>query len=119
MSAVTYSSKCYTSVCVGCELLFQSVRRDQLTCSSACRVSAHRNGRLKAVRKLADDFKTQPELLQFAKATSLLRPDLDARIASGEADFDDIMPDLDLAFNQLIMRAARMTEGAANDDRLS
>jgi len=110
MTAVTLSSKCYVTVCVGCGLLHDVSRRDQLTCSPACRVRAHRDGSLKRLRRVAAEFKTSPELMQFASATELLRPDLAPAIMSGERNYEDIMPDLHSAYMALIMRLARASE---------
>ena len=94
MRPVTYSSKRYVTVCVGCECLFDTVRCDQMTCSPACRVRAHRNGSMARRRSLADFMQCDPAGIGFAGAMLILRPDLEARIMSGGAKFDDLMPDL-------------------------
>ncbi|NRP22390.1 hypothetical protein LPJGGPFB_05649 [Ensifer adhaerens] len=98
---VTYSRKRYISVCVGCDLLFETVRKDQVTCSGACRVKAHRNGALKALNAHAKAFKVPRCGIGFSRAIGLLRPDLRKQVASGEVDMIDIMPDLCDAFDEL------------------
>jgi hypothetical protein len=72
-------------VCLGCDLLFDSQRGDQLTCSAACRVRVHRNGR--ARRWFGDVLRAgipKEEIdLAFSlevKALRLLRSDLADRV---------------------------------------
>ncbi len=60
---VTVSSKRYIAVCRGCDLMFETSRKDQLTCSDACRVKAHRNGSLKALRDFCKAFDIEPHML--------------------------------------------------------
>jgi hypothetical protein len=60
---VTLNPKCYVFVCFGCDLLAISERSDALTCSTACRVRAHRTGRLKEVRSIAETWRTSPAVM--------------------------------------------------------
>lgn len=68
----TYSKKCYVMTCCGCNLMFESERKDQLTCSGSCRVKAHRNGSLKTLRKIAKSFDLEPSQILQAKAIDTL-----------------------------------------------
>lgn len=101
MSAVIY-------VCIGCNLLNQADRKDRLTCSGQCRVRAHRNGSLKALRELAHQAKIQPALISQAKALQRLRPDLAEIVSAGKLDLEDTIKDMRVAFTELVMRAAHL-----------
>lgn len=83
MSAVTHTPKCYVFVCMGCGLLACSRRSDALTCSTQCRVKAHRNGSLQALRELAESIDVRPAMIRQALAVTTLRPDLEERITAG------------------------------------
>jgi hypothetical protein len=76
MSAVTDRPKCYVFVCVGCNLLAMSERSDTLTCSTKCRVRAHRNGSLERLRVLARAWDITPALIVQSQAIRCLRPDV-------------------------------------------
>jgi hypothetical protein len=69
MTGVTYSSKRYISVCPGCDRLFDTERRDAMTCSPACRVRAHRSGELKRLRSIAKSLKVRPAGILHAPST--------------------------------------------------
>lgn len=79
----------YVIVCAGCDLLAYAERADQITCSSACRVRAHRNGSGDALRLLASDHRLPAGMLARAGAMWRLRPDLAERVKQGEIDIDD------------------------------
>jgi len=80
----------YVCCCANCDRLFESSRRDRVTCSGACRVSAHRNGLLKALRELANTLDLPlHELLQM-QATSQLCPQLFEQIGEGTRELDDL-----------------------------
>ena len=100
MTSVTLKPKCYVSVCVGCDGLFKAERSDALTCCTACRVRAHRNGSLKRLRELAAApmFRVHPGGIQQAKAVQLLLPDAGADILSGKRTFDELRPEVMAAF---------------------
>jgi hypothetical protein len=70
--SVTHRPKCYVYVCVGCNLLDHSERSDQLTCSPACRVRAHRNGSLQTLHALAKTHEVTPASIQQAAAVQRL-----------------------------------------------
>lgn len=110
---VTDQAKCYISFCPGCECLYEAGRADQLTCSPGCRVKAHRSGRLKDLRELADSLKIHPASILHSHAIEMLRPDLVERVAAGEIEYEDILPDLGSAYNARAMKAARMVIGDA------
>jgi hypothetical protein len=83
---VTLPLKRYIRVCAGCDLLFPSARIDQVTCSPACRVRAHRSGRL---RRLREQHRTVSELRGVSPALALelnalmrLCPNISHRIVS-------------------------------------
>lgn len=84
---VTHKVKCYIFVCCSCDLLATSTRSDALTCSTACRVRAHRNRSIKGLRELAtmvglvdDDNRPMPALIKQGEAIKRLRPDLFQRL---------------------------------------
>ena len=109
MSGVTYARKRYVSECIGCERLFDSVRRDQVTCSTACRVRAHRSGALKRRHSQAEALRITPALIGHGRAMHALRPDLEAKVMAGEATFEDIMPELVAAYDERIRSLLLMT----------
>ena len=104
----TFSGKCYVMVCGGCNCLFDAQRDDQLTCSSACRVKAHRNGSLKALRALAESFEIKPgQILQAAAIDRLGMGDL---VMSGNLKLNGDSR-VSAALNRLVFRLVR--EGRA------
>lgn len=105
MNSVTLIGKRYVFVCCGCDLLNVSSRNDALTCSTACRVRAHRSDRIKILRELAlnvglvnDDGKTMPAEIKQCEAIERLRPDLSERIRAGTLTIKQAQPDAYLAF---------------------
>lgn len=112
MTTVTFSRKCYVFSCAGCGSLDESARRDQLTCSPACRVTAHRNGSLKLLRAVAKSYKVPPASILHARAVEALRPDLVDRMKVGRLTIDEAMPDVYLAFVQACLSAARRHDDA-------
>ena len=89
----TFSAKCYVFKCFVCGGLDVSHRSDKTTCSSACRVKAHRQGILKRLRKRiteqVDRHFTPAHMARF-HAVRELCPDLAARIEAGELELDDM-----------------------------
>jgi hypothetical protein len=110
-SRVTLTRKCYVYVCVGCGLLDETERSDQLTCSPACRVRAHRNGALKVLRTHAKSLDVDPALVLRCCAVQLLRPDLADDIRAGRLKVDDAQPDVHRAFIARAFAAARLARG--------
>ena len=58
----------YIFLCAGCGALAVSERSDALTCSVACRVNAHRSGRLKQLRAEAKAAHIPPGALVQSEA---------------------------------------------------
>src|SRR5688500_738605 len=104
--------KRYISVCAGCDLLFDTGRADPLTCSRACRVRAHRNGRLKKSREAAQvlaltDARTgKPKAAPVLQAAAIqrLRPDLADQIMAGTMTIYQAMPEACKAFDELVLQ---------------
>jgi hypothetical protein len=71
-------------VCAGCGLLDISERRDSLTCSTKCRVRAHRNGSLETLRAIARGMHIHPAMIAQAKAIQTLRPDIADQVMAGK-----------------------------------
>lgn len=110
--AVTFSSKRYISICASCRLLFDSTRRDRLTCSGACRIRAHRNGDIepfKAAAKYAGSGVEVFHVLQ-AQAIAMLCPELVPSIQDGSLTLDEAQKDAALAFDRLVMQEMRNGE---------
>jgi hypothetical protein len=103
MSHVTDSGTCYEWVfkCAGCGLLASSRRSDATTCSTACRVRAHRSGATAARTRLAEMLaivnertgRPNPALMGHADAIYVLRPDLAERVYAGELTAYQAMPE--------------------------
>jgi hypothetical protein len=104
---VTYSRKRYIAVCVGCDGLFDSVRADQITCSSACRVKAHRGGKMKSIRALADQFKIKPAGIQHSSAIQRLRPDLSDQIFAETMTNEEARPLVEAEYDKLLLAQVR------------
>jgi hypothetical protein len=100
------SQQQYISVCAGCDKLFESARRDQLTCSNACRVRAHRSGELKRLRQIAAQWEVRTDAMMQIRALTLLRPDLEIEMRAGRLTLDQAMPEVVTAFNKLAWQAA-------------
>jgi len=103
---VTLKPKRYVYVCLGCGLLDETERPDRLTCSPACRVRAHRNGRLKLLRAHAKDHDVELSLMMQCEAVIRLRPDLADEIRAGRLEIDAAQPDLHRAFIALVFEEA-------------
>jgi hypothetical protein len=103
---VTLTSKCYAYVCIGCGALDQSERSDKLTCSTACRVRAHRNGELRHLRELASSLKILPASILQARAIEQLCPDTVQQIRNGRLTLEEAQPAANHAFLQLLLQAA-------------
>jgi hypothetical protein len=82
-----------------------SDRSDALTCSGACRVRAHRNGRLQQIRDIAARQNITAALILRAGAVKILRPDLADRVRDGGLDLDDVRGDIHAAFMEVLQRA--------------
>jgi hypothetical protein len=77
-------------VCLGCDLLACSERSDALTCSSQCRVSAHRSGRAQRRREIAEDIDVPPSLIgQIEACRRLLPADMLDRLRSGQVEIHE------------------------------
>lgn len=96
-------------VCIGCGLLDQTERRDTITCSTACRVRAHRNGSSKALREAAAAFKIDASGIAQAEAVRVLRPDLIPKMEAGLLELEDMQADMSRAFFERCRQAASET----------
>lgn len=106
MSSVTPSTKRYVFVCVVCQKLADSNRKDTLTCSPSCRVRAHRNGSLKTLHALAKGFDIHPANIQQVHAIRQLSPELEQEIKAGRLTIKNAMPTVSAAFTRLVMQLA-------------
>ena len=114
VTPVTLKVKCYIFVCCGCDDLSGSSRNDALTCSTACRVRAHRSGSIKILRKLAhdlglcnDDGKPLPALIKQTEAIERLRPDLSAGIKAGTLTIKQAQIEMYRSFLELVLQQVR------------
>jgi hypothetical protein len=96
-------------VCVGCGLFGFAERADALTCSTACRVRAHRNGRLKQIRAMASSAKIAPGMYVQALAVLRLCPHLGEELETGRLDLEDTRQQVWAALWRRIEAAARAT----------
>jgi len=94
MDNVTFKPKCYTFVCIGCNLLAQSERSDAITCCTACRVRAHRNGRAKKIKQIAKNIGCIAGKLQQFEAVMRLAPELWPDIKSDSKTLNEVMPEI-------------------------
>ena len=111
---VTLSRKRYTwewvFVCAGCDLLASSRRSDALTCSTTCRVRAHRSGRIKKLCGLCDLMgltdentgKPKPEFILHADAIKRLCPEMEVKIIDGSLTVYQAMPHAYSEFMKLV-----------------
>jgi hypothetical protein len=76
-------------VCAGCGCIDIADRRDQLTCSTACRVRAHRNGTLRRLREDARQMDIRPAGILQAAALDRIDPAVSDRIMRREIDADE------------------------------
>jgi hypothetical protein len=115
--AVTFSTKRYILVCPVCGLLFDATRRDQITCSGACRVWAHRNGKLADIRAVAKSIGVTLSDLAMTKALRRLCPELQPRIRDGSLELDAAQQEVGKAFDKLVIEemfaASAVQEDAA------
>lgn len=86
---VTDGHKRYVFVCAGCDKLAESERSDAITCSTACRVRAHRNGSIKTLRVIAKAWEVTPALIQRATAIKELAPEFEGALLDGTRQIDD------------------------------
>lgn len=77
---VTLKHKCYVFVCASCGLLAESYRSDALTCSIACRVKAHRDGKIQRLKKSLEGKEVKLSLVLRVNAAVKLIPELHDRI---------------------------------------
>jgi hypothetical protein len=111
MSRVTDSRKRYVFVCVGCDCLDQG-RKDQTTCSAACRVRVHRHPeRMQELRTYAEQTNITVAGIQQATAIDRLRPDLADQIMARTLTTAGAQAEMDRSFWELVQQAR--TVGAA------
>jgi len=110
--AVTLKPKCYTFVCLGCDLLAQSSRSDAVTCSPACRVRAHRSGAAAENKLLAKKIDVPIGMMGQVKAVIALRPDLAERIRGGEIEIDEAQRGMAQAFFAIACKQAEALRDA-------
>lgn len=120
MKTVTVNAKRnnweWVFVCAGCGLLASSKRSDAMTCSTACRVRAHRSGRIKELHGICQMFalkdertgKPKPEGILHASAITELCPELADQILAGHLTNYQAMPETYSAFLKLAMEQARI-----------
>lgn len=106
---VTYSTKRYIYVCIGCDGLAESCRKDQVTCSPACRVRAQRNGEAKRTRETATALDIHPGMLLQSRALLRLRPDLADMVTNGELALADTREAVHKAFTQAVLQQSHST----------
>ena len=85
---VTLKPKCYVFVCASCGLLAESYRSDALTCSIACRVKAHRDGKIQRLKKLLGGNEVKLSLVLRVNAAVKLIPELHDRIMNDGVSID-------------------------------
>jgi hypothetical protein len=106
MSRVTDRAKCYVYVCLGCDCLDQG-RKDQTTCSAACRVRVHRHPeQMQRLRAVAVQMDITVALIQQAAAIRRLRPDLADPLRAGTLTIAGAQPEMHRAFWALVWKAA-------------
>jgi hypothetical protein len=94
-------------VCAGCDLLDEAERRDQVTCSPACRVRAHRSGKLRRLRALAASLEITAASILQAAAVDRLDPTVGARVLQGEVTLIEAQRLVRPAFIAMVDAAAR------------
>ncbi len=92
-------------VCAGCGLLACSERSDAITCSTACRVKAHRGTWLKEVKALAKALHIQPADILHSKAIVRLRPDFEELVRDGKLTIEGAMPEVYREFIKAVFAA--------------
>ncbi|MEQ9002333.1 MAG: hypothetical protein RIE74_02090 [Pseudomonadales bacterium] len=92
-------------------MLADSNRRDTLTCSTACRVRAHRTGAMREFRTAAEDANVPPWLLAQVAAAMRLGSEFSERIRRGkDIDDDDFREDVCNAFDEVLQAALEAAE---------
>lgn len=91
MKAVTPTPKRYVVLCAGCDLLFDTSRRDAMTCSPACRVRFHRNPKRREwLRREADAAGLHPAGILQGAASDTLCPALVTAVLSHTCSIADL-----------------------------
>lgn len=104
----------YISMCAACHGLFDTRRKDAVTCGPACRTQGHRTGRITVlaawVRASAGD---DVPLSMFLRAQALhsLLPERSREVAAGTLDIDapELRAEMSQAFEALERKAAQIT----------
>jgi hypothetical protein len=108
-------TKCYIFVCLACDALDIAERTDKITCSTACRVQAHRTGAIKRLRKQLDANHLRDISLGRVlrgKAIERLYPEIVPDLLSGTRGMDD-----DAVRSEMVMRFWRAVDSAIAGDR--
>lgn len=96
---VTHQAKRYVFVCLGCDGLADAERKDQITCSPACRSRVHRapeqRQRLAAI---AEQWEITIAGILQAAALDRLRPDLGEAVLAGRLTMAAIRGDVWTAY---------------------
>jgi hypothetical protein len=101
-------AKCYIISCAACDRLHKVSRRDALTCSIRCRVWLKRHpDKLQFLREICRKLEVTLFLMLQAKARLALRPELEARICSGEVTLEDVQHEWACAIEELAIKQAR------------
>jgi hypothetical protein len=100
----------FVYVCVGCDCIDLSNRRDQMTCSTACRVRAHRAGTLRRLRDEAMRSEIRPASILQAAAVCRLDAAVADRVRHGALRLDDAQRLVRPAFFRLLADAADCAE---------
>lgn len=101
----------YVFVCAGCGCLVDSERSDAITCSTACRVRAHRNGLIKTLRAQCKAWQVRPSMVMQGRAIAELLPEAEKHIMSGEVTFDDLRADIWRAYWALVQNSIEANPG--------
>ena len=83
-------AKCYVYRCVACGGLDLADRADKLTCSTACRVKAHRSGETARIKGIAalPAVRCEPGMIARACALAALWPEAEEQVRSGHRTID-------------------------------
>jgi hypothetical protein len=79
-----------------------SQRSDKMTCSDACRVKAHRSGKLKQIRRMAEAADISPGMLAQCQALLVLCPHLEAAIIARKKNLKDTRAEVWSAYWRLL-----------------
>jgi hypothetical protein len=99
--------------CAGCGCLVDSDRSDALTCSTACRVRAHRNGKIKRLREIAEMMDIPPGIIVQCQAITGLRPDLDDAIRDGKLTIKQAQQQIWPVYQDVVAAAALEADAVA------